>query len=728
MPRRSARAAPGSSAWAEVHLRNAVAVDDPAQFFRLLQRIESGRQKLDLDGADDDGRTTLMLAASGGHAAFTEGLLRVGADPDSATPDGKTALVMATTAGHADCVRALIAGSADLECRTNFGNTACVLAAFHGRREELRSLLAAGARTDVQNVPHRRTALHYASMYGHSECVRLLLRHGAEAAALSSAGWTPAHGAAMHGHAGCLRLLLAADADAATALNHDGHSPLDLAVEQGHAECADLLRTPHEISETVLGMEAEDTSEVVVPRVEVTAEEEEGAEGAQADRDEKSAEAELQAEEGEPEEAPGPVHREASVDLPPRPPAVDGYQRVASPRPPRAPRGRPQSAPAVPSSRAATATAPRKEENLAIGLHRGVVLAAQQRRSQRGSDGAAPPSSLFVGRYRPSPPASAGQRRPSTAPASRGRPKRRPASARPASARPTTTLHERPIGLDYADDYNPDEVKGERKAHQIRMRRERVRMLGDWLENKHKIDRVLADKTRGEAGDDGSLGKGVELLSLLRREEAELQHYDEEQRAGAVRQARAESPSKVHVVDVESGRSTTRSATKHEKAIGAVAVDPPTRRQQEQDEDAPEARALNVIDKGELGDAESFLDPGAMVVCTTSAAGGPMWGRQTRVSRSSKGRYPYASVHDWCGDLGVSTYSKKLNAPRRKPSYPTARNTTRSHRHVFTPRNHREPKGEAGGKKEFVTRFSEGRVASASRERHRHQLAARAGF
>ena len=117
-------------------------------------------------------------------------------------------------------------------------------------------------------------------------------------------------------------LLLAADAGAATALNHDGHSPLELAVEQGHAECADLLRAPHEISETVLGMEAEDTSEVVVPRVEATAEEEEGAADPQADRDENSAAAEQQAEEGEPEEASGPVHREASVDLPPRPPAI----------------------------------------------------------------------------------------------------------------------------------------------------------------------------------------------------------------------------------------------------------------------------------------------------------------------------------------------------------------------------------------------------------------------
>ena len=159
-----------------------------------------------------------------------------------------------------------------------------------------------------------------------------------------------------------------------------------------------------------------------------------------------------------------------------------------------------------------------------------------------------------------------------------------------------------------------------------------------------------------------------------------------------------------------------------------MAADPPTRRQQEQDEDAPEAWALNVLDKGELGDAESFLDPGAMVVCTTTQAGGPMWGRQTRVSRSSKRRYPYASVHDWCGGLGVSTYSRKLNAPRRKPSYPTARNTTRSDRHSFTPRSHREPKGEAGGKQEFVTRFSEGRVASASKDHHRQQLAARAGF
>ena len=79
------------------------------------------------------------------------------------------------------------------------------MAAKEGHTGLVRILLDAGA---LPNPPdHTHTALRGASMFGREECVRLLLKAGADVNWASGGGRTPLMGAAMGGHAATCTLL-----------------------------------------------------------------------------------------------------------------------------------------------------------------------------------------------------------------------------------------------------------------------------------------------------------------------------------------------------------------------------------------------------------------------------------------------------------------------------------------------------------------------------------------
>ena len=72
------------------------------------------------------------------------------------------------------------------------------------------------------------TPLFFAASMGHTECVRLLLKAGADAAKGNDYGATPLHGAAIENHGEICQLLLDAGADP-SARNCLGQRPLDRA-------------------------------------------------------------------------------------------------------------------------------------------------------------------------------------------------------------------------------------------------------------------------------------------------------------------------------------------------------------------------------------------------------------------------------------------------------------------------------------------------------------------
>lgn len=76
-------------------------------------------------------------------------------------------------------------------------------------------------------------------MYGHAECLQLLLENDAkvDAAAFNNNGPnTPLHYAARHGHVSCVKLLLNNGADWKSC-NKYGETPLHCTAMRGHVEC-----------------------------------------------------------------------------------------------------------------------------------------------------------------------------------------------------------------------------------------------------------------------------------------------------------------------------------------------------------------------------------------------------------------------------------------------------------------------------------------------------------
>ena len=77
------------------------------------------------------------------------------------------------------------------------------------------------------------TPLHQASEQGDVDVAQLLIKHGADAAARSKDGATPLHRASLRGHVDVAQLLIEHGADAADQ-NQDESSSPHLASEGGH--------------------------------------------------------------------------------------------------------------------------------------------------------------------------------------------------------------------------------------------------------------------------------------------------------------------------------------------------------------------------------------------------------------------------------------------------------------------------------------------------------------
>jgi ankyrin repeat protein len=121
------------------------------------------------------------------------------------------------------------------------GFTALHFACFFGREEVAGLLLRHGAdAAAVARNPMQVTPLHSASAGRNLEIARVLLEHGAPPNARQQQGWTALHSAAQHGDKALVELLLKHGADRFAA-NDDGVTPAALARKNGHAEIAGLL-------------------------------------------------------------------------------------------------------------------------------------------------------------------------------------------------------------------------------------------------------------------------------------------------------------------------------------------------------------------------------------------------------------------------------------------------------------------------------------------------------
>ncbi len=229
---------------------------DVTQTIRLL--LEKGA---DIEARDEQGQTPLIRAAAGAQARIVKLLLEKGAYIEAKDTSGATALIASACGGCVsidmgdtfECVQVLMAHGANVEAKTTGGSTALMVAASYGQTKILKLLLEKGA-----NVADRDsdgdTALILAAQSGimtatgmvfTAGCVGLLLDHHSDINARNKKGETALILSVSEPGATeatkIVRLLLRHGADAALKDIH-GNTAFSVAKKNGFRRAADLLQ------------------------------------------------------------------------------------------------------------------------------------------------------------------------------------------------------------------------------------------------------------------------------------------------------------------------------------------------------------------------------------------------------------------------------------------------------------------------------------------------------
>lgn len=177
---------------------------------RLVQSLKGA---LDINSADETGRTAMHSACRKGRAGVVSFLLKCKADAEATAKDGKTPLFVAADAGREDTVRLLLSVRARVDAVDRRGWSPLRACCGHGHAAVARMLL--DAKADV-NKPSKKgsTPLYRAAGKGHIGTVRLLLSRRAN---VDAAGppfrITPLVFAAYNNMGTVVRILVEAKAD-----------------------------------------------------------------------------------------------------------------------------------------------------------------------------------------------------------------------------------------------------------------------------------------------------------------------------------------------------------------------------------------------------------------------------------------------------------------------------------------------------------------------------------
>jgi ankyrin repeat protein len=192
-----------------------------------------------LDIIDNSGMTPLDWAIFSRKRAIAGLLIKRGADINKLDPAGRALLHRAVQDNNEEFVDLLLSCGARPEIQNNLGWTPLHLAAYRGRVKLMKKLLRAGADIEAR-TSSGMAAIHCAAGKGHLPASALLLKHDIALEVKDSRGNTPLHCAADGGWAEIAALLLRHGAHAAPK-NDDRKTPLHLAVAGCHRETTALL-------------------------------------------------------------------------------------------------------------------------------------------------------------------------------------------------------------------------------------------------------------------------------------------------------------------------------------------------------------------------------------------------------------------------------------------------------------------------------------------------------
>uniref|UniRef100_A0A4W3IM35 Uncharacterized protein n=1 Tax=Callorhinchus milii TaxID=7868 RepID=A0A4W3IM35_CALMI len=177
----------------------------------------------DINQADNEGWTSLHVAASCGYSEIVECLINHGANIAAVNSDGQLPIDLA----EEDHVEAML--------QAEITKRGIDVEATKREEEDLmlqhaRQWLNSGKIDETQHPKSGANALHVAAAKGYTEVIRLLLQTGFNVNVQDKDGWTPLHAAAHWGMEDSCRLLVEHFCDM-DALNNVGQTPFDVADE-----------------------------------------------------------------------------------------------------------------------------------------------------------------------------------------------------------------------------------------------------------------------------------------------------------------------------------------------------------------------------------------------------------------------------------------------------------------------------------------------------------------
>ena len=227
-------ATPAASS-ADVRLLDAVVKGDRNAVRQLL------RNRADVNAAQPDGSTALMLAADRDDVEVARLLIQARANVNATNEYGATALSVACARGNVDLVTLLLEAKADPNAPLLSGETPLMSAVDKGHIDAVRALLEHGADVNRKESRGGQTALMWAVAGNHPEVVKLLVGHGADVRARSKGDFTPLLFAAQQGNVASGRALLQAGADADERRTTDRMTALMVSAASGSQEFVVLL-------------------------------------------------------------------------------------------------------------------------------------------------------------------------------------------------------------------------------------------------------------------------------------------------------------------------------------------------------------------------------------------------------------------------------------------------------------------------------------------------------
>lgn len=190
-------------------------------------KVDLPEQQIDVNSADAQNQTSLMLGAKNGHRRVVELLLERNAETNCTDQFNEIAAMQAAKNGHEDIVVIFLERNAWTKPKNKTFGPALILAAGSGQGAVVKILLDRGINKEFKNEAGR-TALAWAANRGNPDIVKLLLEYDADIEAKDKEGLTPLMHAVKGNHKNTVAFLLDHNA-VVEAKNNAGRSAMSLA-------------------------------------------------------------------------------------------------------------------------------------------------------------------------------------------------------------------------------------------------------------------------------------------------------------------------------------------------------------------------------------------------------------------------------------------------------------------------------------------------------------------